>query len=173
MARTPTAVALSPDTQIAVRPRRLSVDLRGNGQPLWATLDEDGRVEVRDGEAADAPLVWQNEADSWRVMRIDAGDPNWDGRVELVLLLWKPDAQGVMRSHPFLMGWRGGHYRIIWGGSATQMPIQDLALGDLDGDGRQELAVLEGGNFLAPRPRCSRSGIGTAGASSWSGARQR
>jgi poly-gamma-glutamate synthesis protein (capsule biosynthesis protein) len=143
---TASALAAPPDTHLAVRPQRLAVDLRGNGQPLWATLDQDGRVEVRDGEAADAPLVWQSEAADWRVVRIDAGDPNWDGRIELVLLLWKPDAAGVLRSHPFLMGWRGGHYRIVWGGSATGTPIQDLALGDLNGDGRQELAVLEGGD---------------------------
>jgi poly-gamma-glutamate synthesis protein (capsule biosynthesis protein) len=138
-------VKVPPNMQPAAWPRRLAVDLRGDGRPLWATLDQEGRVEVRDGEAADAPLVWSNEQTSWHVVRIDAGDPNWDGRIELLLLLWKPDAAGVLRSHPFLMGWRGGHYRIIWGGSATATPIQDLALGDLDGDGRQELAVLEGG----------------------------
>jgi len=142
---TASVVEAPPNTNLTTRPRRLSVDLRGDGRPLWATLDEHGLVEVRDGPAADAPLVWHNEAADWRVIRMDAGDPNGDGRIELVLLLWKPDAAGVLRSHPFLMGWRGGHYRIIWGGSATAIPIQDLALGDLDGDGRQELAILEGG----------------------------
>ncbi len=30
------------------------------------------------------------------------------------------------------MGWRGGYFRIIWGGSQTQIPIQDLATADLD-----------------------------------------
>ncbi|MFL5806632.1 MAG: CapA family protein [Roseiflexaceae bacterium] len=143
---TASAVEMPPAVQLAARPRRLPVDLRGDGRPLWATLDDHGLVEVRDGPAADAPLVWHNEAADWRVTRIDAGDPDGDGRIELVLLLWKPDAAGVLRSHPFLMGWRGGHYRIIWGGSATATPIQDLALGDLNGDGRQDLAILEGGH---------------------------
>ncbi|NTV65861.1 MAG: hypothetical protein HGA65_20320, partial [Oscillochloris sp.] len=41
--------------------------------------------------------------------------------------------------------WRSGRYQIIWGGSFTTTPIQDLALGDLDGDGRVEMIVLEGG----------------------------
>ncbi len=39
--------------------------------------------------------------------RMAVGDPNDDGQIEL-LLLWKPDATEVLRSHPFLLGWRGG-----------------------------------------------------------------
>jgi poly-gamma-glutamate synthesis protein (capsule biosynthesis protein) len=129
------------DLRLPPRPTKINVDLRGDGQPLRATLDSQGHIEVRDNNA----VVWQNEEPNWRVTRMDSGDPNDDGRIELVLLLWKPDEHGVLRAHPFLMGWRGGHYRIIWGGSATATPIQDLAVGDLDGDGRQELVVLEGG----------------------------
>lgn len=138
-------VALTCTHCLAERPTRIAADLRGNGEPLWATLNEDGVVEVRDGPAQDAPLVWHNEADTWRITRMDVGDPNDDGRIELLLLLWKPDEEGVVRSHPFLMGWRGGYYRIIWGGSATTTPIQDIAVADMDRDGRSELVVLEGG----------------------------
>jgi hypothetical protein len=79
------------------------------------------------------------------VTRIDAGDPNNDGRQEFLLLLWQPDPHGVLRSHPFLVGWRGGRYKVVWGGGASAVPIQDAAVGDVDGDGRQELVVLEGG----------------------------
>ncbi len=134
-------VSAPPDLRLISRPTAIAVDLRGDGQPLHATLDSQGHVEVLDKNT----VVWQNEEPNWHVTRMDSGDPNDDGRMELVLLLWKPDEHGVLRSHPFLMGWRGGHYRIIWGGSATTTPIQDLAVGDLDGDGRQELVVLEGG----------------------------
>ncbi len=138
-------VEVPPDMPLPVRPQQLQADLRGDGQPLRVTLDSAGIVEVRDGAAADAPLVWRNEEANWRVTRMAVGDPNDDGRIELLLLLWKPDAAGVLRSHPFLLGWRGGRYRIIWGGSATAVPMQDLAVGDLDGDGWHELVVLEGG----------------------------
>lgn len=134
------------DTPLPLPPRHVAVDLRGNGVPVWATLDERGWLELRDGEANDAPLLWESEALNWQIRRIEPGDPNWDGRYELLMLLWKPDDMGKLRSHPFLLGWRGGHYRIIWGGSATSVAIQDLALGDLDGDGREELVVLEGGD---------------------------
>lgn len=126
-------------------PTRLPVDLRGDGRPLWAELDAAGLVTLRDGPAPAAPIVWRNEDPAWRFTRMLAGDPNDDGRAELLLLLWQPDAAGDLQSQPYLLGWRGGRYRIIWGGSATATPIQDLTLADLDGDGRGELVVLEGG----------------------------
>jgi poly-gamma-glutamate capsule biosynthesis protein CapA/YwtB (metallophosphatase superfamily) len=130
----------------AAAPTRLPVDLRGNGESVWAELDALGSVTVRDGPEADAPLLWQNEDPAWRFTRIAAGDPNDDGRAELILLLWQADEEGTLRSQPYLLGWRGGRFQIIWGGSATATPIQDLAVGDLNGDGRSELVVLEGGS---------------------------
>ncbi len=135
----------------AVAPTRLPVDLRGDGVPVWANLDAQGVVTVRDGPEATAPILWQNEDPAWRFTRIAAGDPNDDGRAELVLLLWQADETGTPRSQPYLLGWRGGRYQVIWGGSATATPIQDLAVGDLDGDGRSELVVLEGGTLPGDR----------------------
>jgi poly-gamma-glutamate synthesis protein (capsule biosynthesis protein) len=144
--RNATPLDVPPDLRFAPQPQRLPVDLRGDGQPLWASLDDEGLVVVRDGAAADAPVVWRNEDAAWSITRIAAGDPNLDGRIELLLILWRPDHMGELRSHPFLLGWRGGRYRIIWGGSPPPQPIQDAALGDLDGDGQEELVVLEGGH---------------------------
>jgi hypothetical protein len=164
-------VPIPPDTQLAARPDRLAADLRGDGQPVWATLADQGMVEVRDGAAVDAPHIWRNEEPGWRVVRIDVGDAGNDGRMELLLLLWQLDPQGVLRSHPFLIGWRGGRYRGVWGGGAAAVPIQDAAVGDVDGDGRQELVVLEGRARPAIWGRPCQSGAGTAGGFSASGAR--
>ena len=140
----PVALPLG-DLTIPPSPTKLAADLRGNGQPLWASLDTTGVVTLRDGTARDAPLVWTNEQPIWRFTQISAGDPNDDGRTELLLLLWQPDATGRLRSQPYLLGWRSGRYRIIWGGSATAVPIQSVAIADLNADGRSELVVLEGG----------------------------
>lgn len=140
------AIDVPRNLSLPERPRRLPIDLRGDGQPLLATLDERGMVEVRERLTPESAALWHNEGPEWRVTRVDAGDPNDDGRLELALLLWKPDEAGRLRSHPFLVGWRGGRYRVVWGGSATREPVQDLAIGDLDGDGYDELVVLEGGS---------------------------
>lgn len=146
-------VAVPPDFAVPERSaaQRLHADLRGDGQPLLVTRDHAGLVAVHDGHTETAPVVWQNEADDWYVQHMVSGDPNRDGRVEVLLLLWKPDADGVLRSHPFLVGWRGGRYRVIWGGSATPLPMQDLAVGDVNGDGWAELVVLEGGHAPGDR----------------------
>jgi hypothetical protein len=48
-----------------------------------------------------------------------------------------------MTSHPFVVGYRGGRYRELWGGSPVHAPILEVELGDLDGDGLEELAAIE------------------------------
>ncbi|MGQ9927348.1 MAG: CapA family protein [Chloroflexaceae bacterium] len=133
------------EASLAPHPALIPADLRGNGEPLWAELDAAGVVTLRDGPGTGVPVVWRNEQPDWRITRVLAGDPNDDGRAELLLLLWQPDETGRLRSQPYLLGWRGGRFRIIWGGSAPTTPIQDLAWADLEGDGRGELVVLEGG----------------------------
>ncbi len=132
-------VAVPEGTMLPPSPQQLEVDLRGDGVPLHATLG-DGVVQVRD----ETHVVWQNEAITWNVTGMDAGDVDNDGRFELLLRLWKPDADGVMRSHPFLVGWRGGYYRVFWGGSAVARPIRDAAIGPVSGP-RNLLVVLDGG----------------------------
>lgn len=116
----------------------LSADLDADGVPEMVRW-EGGRVRVeRDGET-----VWASEPE-WRVVDVAVGDFWNDYRQEVLLALWKDDAAGVPRSHPFIMGHRHGRYDLLWGGSAVAAPIRELDLGDADGDGRNELVVLEG-----------------------------
>ena len=68
---------------------------------------------------------------------------NNDGRQEVLLALRKPDHSGVLLSHPYVLGYREGEWRLLWGGSAVSDPIQEVELGDVDGDGLEELVVLE------------------------------
>lgn len=116
---------------------RQPVDLNGDGRVEAVTL-EGGRLSLRQDGLAD----WTSPPE-WQVQSWASGDPNFDGRQELLLHVHKPDRAGVVLSHPFLVGHRQGEYRLLWGGSAASDPILDLRLADLDLDGRQELVVRE------------------------------
>jgi hypothetical protein len=114
-----------------------AIDLTGDGVVEQVRLEEQQVIFCCGGVE-----VWRGLPE-WRVVDLALGDPNDDGRRELLLALWKPDAAGVPRSHPFIIGYREGAYRILWGGSAVADPIREVELGDVDGDGVQELIVLE------------------------------
>jgi hypothetical protein len=77
------------------------------------------------------------------VVDLALGDPDWDGRPDLLAAFWKPDAASVLRSHPFIIRQQGGRYQEVWGGSAVSEPILEVEIGDLDGDDLDELAVLD------------------------------
>jgi heat shock protein HslJ len=125
-----------------------SIDLTGDGLPEDVQKVGEQVIIHQSGE-----VVWRSPA-TWRVADLALGDPNEDGRGELLLALWKPGLDGLepadpgkertLRSRPFIVGYRGGEYRTLWGGSAVADPIHEVELGDIDGDGAQELIVLEG-----------------------------
>ncbi len=113
------------------------IDLTGDGVP--ETVRRVGeQVVVIDGGVE----TWRTPAE-WRIADVALGDPDDDGRGEMLLAFRKPDAAGTLRSHPFVVGYREGLYRPLWGGSAVVNPIDEVELGDLDGDGVQELIVIE------------------------------
>ncbi|GAG76363.1 unnamed protein product, partial [marine sediment metagenome] len=113
------------------------IDLTGDG--VLETVRRTAQVVsiYQDGE-----LVWRSPPE-WKVLDLALGDPNDDGRAELMLALDKPGPNGKPTSHPFILGYRGGTYRVLWGGSAVSDPLLEVELGDLDGDAVQELIVLE------------------------------
>jgi hypothetical protein len=89
-----------------------------------------------------ATAVWQSPP-TWRVGEVALGDPNDDGRFELLLAIWQTDSEGYERSQPYIVGYRQGEYQLLWGGRPVNTPILAAELGDVDGDGAGELVVLE------------------------------
>lgn len=98
---------------------------------------------------------------AWRVTSSTLADVTGDGLAEWVLIVWRPwrdwpiqdwspapspiagfhDAAGDS-CHLILLDARDG--RQVWAGSALPAPLLAAAVGDLDGDGQNELAALEG-----------------------------
>lgn len=112
-------------------------DLTGDGKPETVSLT-DGTIHITQA----GKIVWTSPSE-WQVLDLALGDPNDDGRAELLVSLRKADPDGLQRSHPFIVGYRGGMYKLLWGGSALSTPITEVELGDVDGDGSDELVVLE------------------------------
>jgi poly-gamma-glutamate synthesis protein (capsule biosynthesis protein) len=113
------------------------IDLTGDGRP--ETVRRDGpQITIYEGGTA----VWHSP-DNWQVVDAALGDPNDDGRYEIMLAIWQEDAAGFLRSQPYIVGYRGGEYKLLWGGRPVANPIQEVAVGDVDKDGADELIVVE------------------------------
>jgi hypothetical protein len=111
--------------------------MTGDGRPEQVRREGEQIVIYSEGVEA-----WRGLPE-WRVVDIALGDATDDGRLEAILALWKEDEAGVPRSHPFIIAHRGGRYTLLWGGSAVAFPIHELELGDVTGDGVNNLVVIE------------------------------
>jgi len=113
------------------------IDLTGDGRPETVRRDGPQITIYEDGSA-----VWRSP-ESWQIVDAALGDPNDDGRYEIMLALWQEDDAGYLRSQPYIVGYRGGEYALLWGGRPVANPIQEIAVGDIDGDDTEELVVIE------------------------------
>jgi poly-gamma-glutamate synthesis protein (capsule biosynthesis protein) len=118
-------------------PSSVELDLTGDLRPEVVHLTEQRLIILEGGRP-----TWHSPPE-WRVLDMAPGDPDGDGRGDLVLAVLKPGEDGRPRSHPYVLGYRGGLYRLVWGGSPVRDRIVEVELGDADGDGAQELLVLE------------------------------
>lgn len=105
---------------------------------------------------------WASPA-GWFIQQADWSDLNHDSLPEVTLLVKRPfapwpvdrvlpyggyiqshqDPQGFS-SHIILIGWKHDHWGELWAGSALARPVRSFIACDVDNDGGQELAVLEG-----------------------------
>lgn len=139
-------------------PAKPCADLNADGNVECLTL-HNGQADIQTSSAA---FLWQSPPE-WRVQQAALTDLNRDDTPEAALLVWRPfspwpidrylphggriagfhDRQGSS-CHLILIGWNGKRYGELWAGSALARPLRAFHAADLDGDGRQELVVLEG-----------------------------
>jgi len=116
-----------------------------------------GHVIVRSGEQ----VCWESPK-AWQVYQAQVADLNNDGKLEVILLVWRPfkpwpvdtwlpnggrisefHNSAGMSCHIILIGWSGNSFRERWAGSALAEPVKAFAVADLAGNGKQLLVTLE------------------------------
>ncbi len=141
----------------SIVPPLIRTDLDQDGRADEIFLDN-GSLEIR----GEGQVLYHSNPDWW-VEQAEFGDLNRDGKPEVVLLVWrdfKPwpidrllpvggrirgfhNGQG-QSCHIILIGWGANKAREAWAGSALADPVMGFAIGDLDGDGWQELITMDG-----------------------------
>jgi hypothetical protein len=134
-----------------------------------AHLDQQTTVVLAEGSLTvvhQGQELWSSDP-SWDVRQLLVADVDNDGRQEVAFVLWKPFRlepavfydtfgfpslweEGSLRNHLFVYGWRDVAWQHLWCSSPVADPIMELAAGDVDGDGSNELVVLEG-SYDAPK----------------------
>ncbi len=131
-------------------PIRVEGDLDGDGNTEEYFLQE-GSLTVTEGEEE----LWASPPD-WHVDSFVLADADNDGRVELVMSLWKEGSFGEIhpfwhtdedisyKNHLFVYMLERNTMKPVWCSSELHRPILSFSIYDADGDRLNELVVEEG-----------------------------
>ena len=121
------------------------------GGLLVTDIDNDGAIDVLVGQGQWGDLIDFNpvtQQERWRVhnpehgvTNIGVGDVDGDGQNDL---LWGAGASSSGPDHLYVADWRTNH--IKWQNVDLVGPFLGPEIGDLDGDGRDEIVVLSSGS---------------------------
>ena len=147
-----------------------SIEVAAQGTALQDSvlLDEQTTFVLAEGSLTivhEGQEVWSSDP-SWDVRQLLLADVDNDGKQEAAFVLWKPFRlepaifydtfgfpslweEGSLRNHLFVYAWRDAAWQHLWCSSPVADPILDVAAADVDGDGANELVVLEG-SYDAP-----------------------
>jgi hypothetical protein len=109
-------------------------------------------------------LRWQGFPAKWQPWRIMACDADADGQPDVALGVRKTARYDPhLDNRPFIYSWNGETLLPKWRGSRLSRPFTDFALGDLDGDGADELVAIERTKGKEGREGEGRGGKGREG----------
>ncbi len=136
-----------------------------NNSILENYILKNGKMIVKEKEK----IIWQS-SDDWQIVDFVLADSNNDGIIDLNLSLWKPGNFGVfkpfwvkkndmrIKNHFFVYDLVGDSLKQVWCSSNLSKPNCEFKIADINGDGENELIVIEGdylkkfecnGNFVA------------------------
>lgn len=125
-------------------------DINGDGIPEEYDLNNNALTVTEGGK-----VLWQSPK-GYAVDNIGLGDLTNDGKADIVITLWKKGSFGPVKPfwhsgkdddykhHLFIYTVEAGEFKPVWCSSNLDRPIVDFQITDLDGDGLNELEVLEG-----------------------------
>lgn len=132
-------------------PQVVHRDTDHNGLEETYTLYAHGRVTVEQ----EGVCLWESPRE-WEIKSLSVADADRDGKEELLLVLWKEGSFGRSKpmwrkepdqgrgNHLFVYRLTAGRMKPVWCSSALDHPILQLQVTDVNGDGQQELEVIEG-----------------------------
>jgi poly-gamma-glutamate synthesis protein (capsule biosynthesis protein) len=137
------------DTEFKVL-KTLEADLSGDGHPERYDL-RDGRLRISESSR----YIWSTP-ETWWVDDVALADATGDGVLDINMSVWRAGNFGTtkpfwmrendlsIKNHFFVFGFRDGIVKAIWQSSNLDAPNREFCFDDIDGDGRQELIVIEG-----------------------------
>ncbi len=145
-AAAPAIYAAPPSAPPARLSKRLTAAIGGQSETF---VLKDGVLEMS------GPAGGWRSPESWWVDDFAVADVNADGAPELAASVWKAGSYGEskpfwalddaeVRYHFFVFSLKDGRVGSLWQSSALDRPNCEFAFADLDADGRQELAAVEG-----------------------------
>jgi poly-gamma-glutamate synthesis protein (capsule biosynthesis protein) len=144
-----------------INSRKEQADLDNNLIQETYTL-ENGRLTIDE----DSKTVWQSP-DDWWVDNFALADSTNDGISDINLSLWKAGNFGEskpfwveendisVKNHFFVFDYVNGVVKQIWGSSNLGVPNCEFKIMDIDGDGKNDLIVVEGD--YSQEPECKGS----------------
>jgi len=126
-----------------------------------ADIDDDGETEkafIKNSRAyieKKGKIIWQSDA-KFKAENIVLADIDNDRKIDILVSLWKigkygPDLPFWLEkntndwsNHFFIYKWQENKIKLFWGSSTLDAPIKEMAIQDVNSDGKNELIVLEG-----------------------------